>query len=58
MAEIEKLNKTFQREQVLASDEMNSITGKIDEIITSVNSQGVILGESVALLDELNGEVV
>lgn len=38
MAEIEKLNKTFQREQVLASDEMNAVTKKIDEVIQEVNS--------------------
>ena len=38
MAEIEKLNKTFQREQVLTSDEMNSITKKIDEVIEEVNN--------------------
>lgn len=58
MAQIEKLNKVFSSKQILESAEMNTITAKIDEIITSVNSQGVILGESVALLDELNGEVV
>lgn len=58
MAQIEKLNKLFSSKQVLESAEMNTITAKIDEIITSVNSQEVILGESVALLDELNGEVV
>lgn len=55
---IEKLNMTFVSKHVLESEEMNTITGKVDEIITSVNSQEVILGESVALLDELNGEVV
>lgn len=55
---IEKLNKVFSTKQILESAEMNTITEKIDEIITSVNTQEVILGESVALLDELNGEVV
>lgn len=58
MAQIEKLNKVFSSKQILESAEMNAISTKIDEIITSVNSQDVILGESVALLDELNGEVV
>lgn len=38
MAEIQKLNKTFQKEQVLTSDEMNTITSKIDEVIQEVNS--------------------
>lgn len=38
MAEIEKLNKTFQREQILQSDEMNAVTQKIDEVIEEVNS--------------------
>ena len=55
---IEKLNKVFSSKQILESAEMNAVSTKIDEIITSVNSQEVILGESVALLDELNGEVV
>lgn len=40
MAEIEKLNKTFQKEQVLGSDEMNSITSKIDEVVEQVNNGG------------------
>ena len=38
MADIQKLNKTFTREQVLQSDEMNTITKKIDELVDGVNS--------------------
>lgn len=38
MAEIEKLNKTFQREQILQSDEMNTITQKIDEVVGCTNA--------------------
>lgn len=38
MAEIEKLNKTFQREEVLTAENMNNITGKIDEVIKEVNN--------------------
>lgn len=48
MAQIQKLNKTFQREQVLASDEMNSITGKIDETVEQVNKNT----DAIAKLDE------
>lgn len=43
MAEIEKLNKNFQREQVLESEEMNAITQKIDEVIDN-NFSHVDLG--------------
>lgn len=38
MAEIEKLNKTFQREQILESVEMNAIAQKIDEVVEGVNT--------------------
>lgn len=38
MADIQKLNKTFSREQVLQSAEMNTITKKIDELVDGVNS--------------------
>lgn len=38
MAEIEKLNKTFQSEEVLTAENMNNITGKIDEVIEEVNN--------------------
>lgn len=55
---INKLNKTFVSEQVLEASEMNQITGKIDEIITEVNEQETILGETSALLDTLNGETI
>lgn len=55
---IEKLNKTFNSKQVLGSADMNDISAKIDEIITSVNSQEEALGEYTELLDQLNGEVV
>ena len=48
MAQIQKLNKTFQREQVLASDEMNSITGKIDETVEQVNKNT----DAIVKLDE------
>lgn len=37
MAGIQKLNKTFQREQILQSAEMNAITAKIDEVVDGVN---------------------
>lgn len=38
MTDIQKLNKTFTREQVLQSAEMNTITKKIDELVDGVNS--------------------
>lgn len=55
---IEKLNKTFNSKQVLESADMNKISAKIDEIITSVNSHEEALGEYTELIDQLNGEVV
>lgn len=54
MADIQKLNKTFTREQVLQSDEMNAITKKIDELVDGVNSslkqvpEGYITEEELA----------
>lgn len=44
---MDKLNKTFQSEQVLTADEMNQITGKIDEIIDN-SSVKTINGEEVS----------
>lgn len=38
MGDIHKLNKTFVSDQVLKSEEMNAITGKIDELVDGVNS--------------------
>lgn len=38
MSEIQKLNKTFDENQILLSDEMNAITNKIDEVIEETNS--------------------
>ena len=55
---INKLNKTFTSEQVLTAEEMNQITGKIDEVITSVNTHDTSLVEATNLVDELNGEVI
>ncbi len=54
MADIQKLNKTFTREQVLQSDEMNTITKKIDELVDGVNAslkqvpEGYVTEESLA----------
>lgn len=54
MADIQKLNKTFSREQVLQSAEMNTITKKIDELVDGVNSslkqvpEGYITEEELA----------
>ena len=54
MADIQKLNKTFTREQVLQSDEMNTITKKIDELVYGVNAslkqvpEGYVTEESLA----------
>lgn len=55
---INKLNKTFISEQVLTAEEMNQITSKIDEVITSVNTHDTSLVEAANLVDELNGEVI
>lgn len=55
---INKLNKTFTSEQVLTAEEMNQITSKIDEVITSVNTHDTSLVEATNLVDELNGEVI
>lgn len=55
---MDKLNKTFQSEQILTADEMNQITSKIDEVIIEVNEYGNILGEISTQLDTLNGEVI
>lgn len=55
---INKLNKTFEQEQVLEAEEMNQLSSKIDEIITEVNKQETTLDETSTLLDNLNGEVI
>lgn len=55
---INKLNKTFEQEQVLKAEEMNQLSSKIDEIITEVNKQETTLDETSTLLDNLNGEVI
>lgn len=55
---IKQLDKTFVPDAVLKAEEMNLITGKVDEIITEVNKQETILGETSKLLDTLNGEVI
>lgn len=55
---INKLNKTFEQEQILKTEEMNQLSSKIDEIITEVNKQETILGETSTLLDDLNGQVI
>lgn len=55
---INKLNKTFEQEQVLKAEEMNQLSNKIDEIITEVNKQGITLDETSTLLDNLNGEII
>lgn len=55
---INKLNKTFEQEQVLKAEEMNQLSSKIDEIITEVNKQETTLDETSTLLDNLNGEII
>ena len=55
---INKLNKTFEQEQILKAGEMNQLSSKIDEIITEVNKQETILDETSTLLDDLNGQVI
>lgn len=42
---MDNLNKTFQSGQILTADEMNQITGKIDEIID--NTTVTINGEPI-----------
>lgn len=39
---MDKLNKTFQSGQILTADEMNQITGKIDDVIDFTNGGGAL----------------
>lgn len=67
---INKLQKTFSPDDTLYAKDMNSVTGKIDEVIDKVNN---VLTEEESdlryatldqiedinsLLDQINGEVV
>lgn len=55
MADIKKLEKIFDQEQVLHSAEMNDITAKIDEIIGRVNSASSITGYSYLVTINVDG---
>lgn len=55
MADIKKLKKTFNQEQVLHSAEMNDITAKIDEIIGAVNNASSITGYSYLVTINVDG---
>lgn len=55
MADIQKLNKTFSRKQVLQSDEMNTITKKIDEIIDVANLVPALEEEVFPLTIQVSG---
>ena len=55
MADIQKLNKTFTREEVLQSDEMNAITEKIDEIIDVTNLVPALEEEVFPLTIQVSG---
>lgn len=47
MTNITKLNKTFQKDQILRSSELNSITGKIDDVISKI-------GEVITYINTFN----
>ena len=51
---INKLEKTFEDGQVLSAEEMNSVSGKIDEIIGEVNLSSVV---KVDLNSDGTGEI-
>lgn len=55
MSEIQKLNKTFSRKQVLQSAEMNTITAKIDEIIDVANLIPALEDEVFPLTIQVSG---
>lgn len=45
---IDKLNKTFVPEQVLEAEELNLITGKVDEIIDNIPDVSGFITETKA----------
>lgn len=45
---IDKLNKTFVPEQVLKAEELNLITGKVDEIIDNIPDVSGFITETKA----------
>lgn len=45
---IQKLNKTFVPEQVLEAEELNLITGKVDEIIDNIPDVSGFITETKA----------
>jgi len=47
MTNITRLNKTFQKDQKLRSSELNSITEKIDDVISKI-------GEVITYINTLN----
>ena len=47
MTNTTKLNKTFQKDQILRSSELNSITGKIDDVISKI-------GEVITYINTFN----
>lgn len=60
---INKLNKTFVTEQVLEAEELNLITGKVDEIIDNIPDVSGFatkdeLGDIDTILDNINGGVI